>query len=271
MLHKFTLSEPLAKMSVNYESPRFSHLAAPVCHSLAMMSPRNVPVFQAALSKPGSIACTSRIALFMALLIGILAPTAGSPIDVEMLNIQPNEGVTPTTLLPLSHSRNRRSTAEGSSSSLRSRYVSTHGFELRLSSGLNYFVRIENGSIVLGLGQHGNNAREYIFQVASLASGDFVVIESNQGGHFLSVQADGTVAIQTDETSDVTSASTTDNRFFRIFKQNEGDRYYVMQNVRSGRYLHVNNGSLSTVSEDEMNEQSSAVQFEIFDCDVTSG
>ncbi|XP_068225946.1 uncharacterized protein [Palaemon carinicauda] len=239
-----------------------------------MTSPRNEPVFQAALSRPGSLACTSRIALLMALLIGILAPTGGSPIDVQMLNIQPNEGVTPTTL-PLSHSRNRRSTAEGSSSSsLRSRYVSTHGFELRLSSGLNYFVRIENGSIVIGLARLGNNDRcmkNHIFQVASLASGDFVVIESNQGGHFLSVQANGTVAIQTDETSDVTSASTTDNRFFRIFKQNEGDRYYVMQNVRSGRYLYVNNGSLSTVSEEEMNEQSSAVQFEIFDCDVTSG
>ncbi|XP_068225948.1 uncharacterized protein [Palaemon carinicauda] len=240
-----------------------------------MTSPQNVPVFQAALSKPGSLAWTSRIALLMALLIGILAPTGGSPIDVQMLNIQPNDGVTPTTLLPLSHSRNRRSTAEGSSSSsLRSRYVSTHGFELRLSSGLNYFVRIENGSIVIGLARLGNNDRcmkNHIFQVASLASGDFVVIESNQGGHFLSVQANGTVAIQTDETSDVTSASTTDNRFFRIFKQNEGDRYYVMQNVRSGRYLYVNNGSLSTVSEEEMNEQSSAVQFEIFDCDVISG
>ncbi|XP_068201092.1 uncharacterized protein [Palaemon carinicauda] len=237
-----------------------------------MMSPQNVPVFQAALSKPGSLACTSRIALLMALLIGILAPTGGSPIDVEMLNIQPNDDVTPTTL-PLSHSRNRRSTAEGSSSSsLRSRYVSTHGFELRLSSGLNYFVRIENGSIVLGSLQLAHRCmKKHVFQVASLASGDFVVIESNQGGHFLSVQADGTVAIQTDETSDVTSASTTDNRFFRIFKQKEGDRYYVMQNVRSGRYLHVNNGSLSTVSEEEMDEQSSAVQFEISDCDVTSG
>ncbi|XP_068225938.1 uncharacterized protein [Palaemon carinicauda] len=223
-----------------------------------MTSPRNVPVFQAALSKPGSLTSTSRIALLMALLIGFSLTKASLP--------RP---------LPMSHSRNRRSTAEGSSSSsLRSRYVSTHGFELRLSSGLNYFVRIENGSIVIGLGQLGNNDRcmkNHIFQVASLASGDFVVIESNQGGHFLSVQANGTVAIQTDETSDVTSASTTDNRFFRIFKQNEGDRYYVMQNVRSGRYLYVNNDSLSTVNEEEMNEQSSAVQFEIFDCDVTSG
>ncbi|XP_066960776.1 uncharacterized protein [Macrobrachium rosenbergii] len=222
----------------------------------------------------GSFVGVSGVALLLGLLTGLRSPaterTDESDISSNPLPTEDIDFSSPRLSDADTHYRSRRS-AEGISPK-RSKHLSTQAFKLRLNSDFINFLHIDNGSVVVGSGQMESNLclRKHKFRVALLASGEFVVIESQQGG-YLSENASGTVGVHNDETSDVTSATRTDNRFFRIFKKDEGDAYYVIQNMHSGRYLHIENGTVSTITEGELESKGAGVQFDIFDCDVTSG
>ncbi|XP_064081656.1 uncharacterized protein LOC135198122 [Macrobrachium nipponense] len=218
----------------------------------------------------------SGVALLLGFLTGLRAPaterTDESVISNNLLPIEDSDFSSPPLSDSGTHYRPRRS-AEGISPK-RSRHWSTHGVKLRPNSDFINFLHIDDGSVVVGSGQMENNSlcmRKHKFRVTVLASGEFVVMESQQGGEYLSENDSGIVGVHTDASSDVTSATRTDNRFFRIFKKDEGDAYYVIQNMHSGRYLHVENGTVSTVTEEELETSGTAVQFDMFDCDVTSG
>ncbi|XP_066960835.1 uncharacterized protein [Macrobrachium rosenbergii] len=149
-----------------------------------------------------------------------------------------------------------------------SRYLGFELVKLRLSGGYPFTLYIENGSIRTGIGREQNSVsclKKHKFQLPLGGPGEKVILESGEGGAFLSVDAQRELGVQVDASGNIDAISQTDNRLFRVFMR-PGERAARIKNLNTEMFLAFENSTFSAVPADHVASRNGLSAFEFYPC-----